>query len=40
MKDSSIIELVNMCKAYRQDNEVKTREIELLKQQLKEKLKE
>jgi hypothetical protein len=40
MKDSSIIELVNMCKAYRQDNEVKAREIELLKEQLKDKLKE
>lgn len=40
MKDSSIIELVNMCKAYRQDNEVKAREIELLKEQLKDKSKE
>lgn len=47
MQDCNIIELVNMCKAYRQDNEVKTKEIELLKkevdllkQQIKDKLRE
>lgn len=47
MQDCNIIELVNMCKAYRQDNEVKAREIELLKQendllkkQIEEKLRE
>ena len=34
MQDCNIIELVNMCKAYKHDNEIKQREIELLKKQL------
>lgn len=36
MQAFNIAELVNMCKAYKHDNEVKTKEIQLLKQQLKE----
>jgi hypothetical protein len=36
MESCNIIELVNMCKAYIHDNEVKTKEIELLKKRLEE----
>ena len=35
MESCNIIELVNMCKAYTQDNDMKAKEIELLKEQLK-----
>lgn len=38
MQDCNIIELVNMCKAYKHDNEMKTQEIELLKERLKNAL--
>lgn len=35
MESCNIIELVNMCKAHIRDNDVKTKEIELLKERLK-----
>lgn len=38
MQDCNIIELVNMCKAYKHDNKLKAEEIKLLKKQLKNNL--
>lgn len=35
MEDSDIIELINTLKAYQRDNDVKSREVELLKEKLK-----
>ena len=37
MESCNIIELVNMLKSYAQDNDIKTKEIELLKERLKKK---